>query len=133
MNTNFNTVHLLKTSELKPHEQVIFMRGLFLLTRMFYAQVFTRPILVDAKSGVILDGHHRWWASKRLGLQLIPCYCVDYLNDTTVSCEPRRKNIPVSKALVIACASKGGTFPPKTTRHRYELPPSHSYEFKELL
>jgi hypothetical protein len=39
------------------------------------------PILVDSGSCMILDGTHRYWALKKLGLRSIPVALYDYLTD----------------------------------------------------
>lgn len=74
------------------------------------------PIIVDANSYVILDGHHRFRVYKTLGLKEIPCVLVDYFSHH-VQLFPRRPDIPVSKEDVIARALKGELYPAKTTRH----------------
>ena len=127
-----DSIQLLPVTELRPHERVILPRALALFTKMAWDQMFLKPILVDQHTKVILDGHHRWWASRKLGLQFIPCYCIDYLNDARISCEPRREDIPVTKETLIATAVTGAVFPPKTTKHRYELPTHSNFSFKEL-
>ncbi|MCX8103424.1 MAG: ParB N-terminal domain-containing protein [Candidatus Bipolaricaulota bacterium] len=79
------------------------------------------PILVDKRSGVILDGHHRFRAYKELGFETIPCVLVDYQSDI-ISVRPRRPDIPVSKDEVIRRALTGKLFPPKTTQHVLHCP-----------
>ncbi|MBI3659798.1 ParB N-terminal domain-containing protein [Candidatus Acetothermia bacterium] len=81
------------------------------------------PIIVDSRSYVILDGHHRFKAYKELGLKLIPCVLVDYFSEH-VQLFSRRSDIPVSKEEVINRALRGDLYPPKTTRHVFlDLPP----------
>ena len=74
------------------------------------------PIVVDRKSRVILDGHHRMHAMKMLGYKMIPAILVDY-NSSDVKVFARRKNIKVSKEAVVMHAMARKKFPPKTTRH----------------
>ena len=130
--TQANTIQLLRPQELRPHEAIIFSRALSVLAHILWAGAIRVPILIDSKTGVILDGHHRWWVSKRLGLAHDPCYCVDYLNDGDIRCEPRRAEIPVTKELVISTACAGVVFPAKTTRHIYQIPTSSSYSVQTL-
>lgn len=78
---------------------------------------FTEPIIVDAMHLVVLDGHHRLKSCKLLGLTKIPCMMVDYLHDTSIHVQPRRKNIPVTKETVIRMGLSPHVFPRKTTRH----------------
>lgn len=79
------------------------------------------PILVDKRSGVILDGHHRFRAYKELGFETIPCILVDYQSEI-VSVRSRRQDIIVSKEEVIRRALSGRLFPPKTTQHILHVP-----------
>jgi uncharacterized protein (DUF1015 family) len=38
------------------------------------------PLIVDKYSNVVLDGHHRFFALKKLGCKRVPAYLVDYYN-----------------------------------------------------
>lgn len=44
---------------------------------------FVQPIVVD-KNGVIVIGHCRYEAAKKLGMERVPCVCVDDLTDEQV-------------------------------------------------
>jgi len=84
-----------------------------------------KPILIDRETGVILDGHHRYFVAKRIGLLIVPCICVDYLEDDNIIVLPRKREIPVSKKAVIDMGLSGETFSPKTTKHVYVIPAMH--------
>lgn len=75
-----------------------------------------QPIVVDRRSLVILDGHHRAAALRALGCTLIPAWLVDYRHPAVVVL-PRRPDIPVTKEAVVHTGTSGRLFPPKTTRH----------------
>ena len=116
-------LHWLNLSDLKPHESVKERKA------EHYARVagrsrnmIAKPILVDSKTHVILDGHHRWWVCTQLGLEKVPCYLVDYLHDDTISVLPRRADIPVTKESVIAMGLSGNVYPHKTTKHVFHIP-----------
>jgi ParB-like chromosome segregation protein Spo0J len=80
------------------------------------------PIVVDASSYVILDGHHRFRACRALGWRTIPCYLVDYFSER-IKVQARRPDISVTKREVIERALCGQLYPPKTTRHVFrDLP-----------
>jgi ParB-like chromosome segregation protein Spo0J len=113
---------LLKPEELLPHEDVDPARVTHLADEIRAAGAFYPPVLVDDVTRVILDGHHRWRASAALGLSVLPCYCVDYLNDPVIRVMSRRPEIAVTKAGVVATALAGRVYPEKTTRHMYDLP-----------
>lgn len=74
------------------------------------------PVVVDKKHKILLDGHHRYAALKKLGYKKIPAYLVDYSRVKVVT---RRKNIDITREIVIKRALSGKPFPPKTTRHIY--------------
>jgi ParB-like chromosome segregation protein Spo0J len=107
---------------LLPHEEVGMERVERLVEEIRAAGQFYPPVLVDAVSRVILDGHHRWHASSRLGLTLLPCYVVAYFDDSTIRVMSRRPEIEVTKQSVIDTALAGRIYPHKTTRHMYDLP-----------
>jgi hypothetical protein len=74
------------------------------------------PIVVDKNTRIILDGHHRYNAALSLGLKRIPVILVDY-SSPRIAVYPRRKNIKVTKEIIIQMGQKNRLFPPKTTRH----------------
>jgi len=113
---------LIPPALLIPHEDFDTARLDRLVVEIRAAGYFYPPVLVDRPTRVILDGHHRWQASLRLGLTVVPCYTVDYLNDSTIHVISRRPDITVTKQSVIEIARAGKTFPHKTTRHTYDLP-----------
>jgi len=112
----------LAPAQLLPHEDVDPARVDSLCEEIRAAGIFYPPVLVDRATRVILDGHHRWHASSRLGLRLLPCYCVDYLADPTIRIMSRRPEFEITKESVVTMAVSGRTYPHKTTRHMYDLP-----------
>jgi ParB-like chromosome segregation protein Spo0J len=107
---------------LRPHEAIDPERLDLLVEEIRGAGSFYPPVLIDRATRVILDGHHRWHACSRLGLALLPCYSVSYLDDPTIRVMSRRPEIDVVKQAVIDMALSGRTYPHKTTRHMYDLP-----------
>ncbi|RLE88508.1 MAG: hypothetical protein DRJ96_00145 [Thermoprotei archaeon] len=74
------TVTVRRIEELRPHEEVV-PSYLEELKAAFRRSIYQRnPIIVDATSGVILDGTHRWAAMKALGYKWITVCEVDYSN-----------------------------------------------------
>ena len=115
---------LIAPALLRPHEDIDAERLERLVEEILRAGTFYPPILLDRASRVILDGHHRWRASARLALAVVPCYSVAYLEDPTIRVISRRPDIEVSKQSVLDTALSGHTYPRKTTRHMYDLPES---------
>jgi hypothetical protein len=101
---------------LKPHEKIRnFKLGKVAASLLRNKKLFY-PIVVENSNFVILDGHHRLEAFKKLGFKKIPCLLLDYSSEK-VSVFPRRKSIPISKEIIVQRALLGDLFPPKTTRH----------------
>ena len=82
-----------------------------------------KPILVADKAYVILDGHHRFEALRRLGCRRIPCYVVDYFSDAVdLGLWPTAKEKDVRKQDVVERGRAGLLYTPKTTRHLVKIP-----------
>jgi ParB-like chromosome segregation protein Spo0J len=113
---------LIAPSELRPHEDVDAARVESLIDEIRAAGFFYPPVLIDRATRVILDGHHRWHASTRMGLRVMPCFAVDYVHDPLIRVMSRRPDVDISKESVLATALAGRTYPHKTTRHMYDLP-----------
>ena len=81
-----------------------------------------RPVLVEAKQLVILDGHHRVEALRILGCTRVPVYLVDY-DDPGIRLTTWQGAVvqTVTKADVLDRGVRGDPFPPKTTRHRVTI------------
>ena len=112
---------------LLPHEQVEGKQVDKLERMTLRWKAYTKPLLVDRKTGTILDGHHRAEVAKRMELQCLPCVLVDYLEDdrVTLTVWPNCGRDTLEKEEVVEAALAGELFPPKTSRHLLSdhLPP----------
>jgi ParB-like chromosome segregation protein Spo0J len=84
-----------------------------------------KPILVADKVYVILDGHHRFEALRRLGCRRVPAYVIDYFSELVdLALWPTAKETRVRKEDVVERGRAGLLYTPKTTRHtlRIQLP-----------
>jgi len=80
------------------------------------------PIVADREYLVILNGHHRYNALKKMGCKCVPVYLVDYLSDNVrLELWPESSVCKLSKTDVIKMGLGRGVFPPKTTRHRFKF------------
>ena len=97
--------------------------------------VLKRPILVADRDFVILDGHHRAEALRKLGYVRIPVYLVDYRSDIVkLGTWPDAVVSVVSKEEVLRRGLHNDPFPPKTTRHTVTVSlEERPTELKELL
>ncbi|CAK4077087.1 unnamed protein product [Aphanomyces euteiches] len=121
-------VVLVSLSWLKPHEEIVSwerVNGLKNATLKWNA--YTEPLLVDIKTGAILDGHHRYTVGLQLELKQLPCVLVDYLGDDLIMVDvwPDCGRTSLTKREVIDMSLSPNVFPPKTSRHRFtdSLPP----------
>ena len=120
-------VELVPVEALLPHEKVVEHRVDNLEKMTLRWRAYTKPLLVDRKTGTILDGHHRTSVAKRLKLMCLPCVLVDYLEDDkiTLSVWPNSGRESLEKEEVVEAALSGNLFGPKTSRHLLSdhLPP----------
>ena len=120
-------VDLVSMEFLRPHEETI-PKKVDELEKMTHRwRAYVLPLVVDKKTGVILDGHHRHQVALRLDLKCLPCVQVDYIEDDTIELDvwPNCGRDYVSKEEVIKAGLNGELFAPKTSRHRLDdhLPP----------
>jgi ParB-like chromosome segregation protein Spo0J len=81
-----------------------------------------KPILVADKVWVILDGHHRYEALRRLGCRRVPAYVIDYFSEVIdLTLWPTAKVKQVRKEDVIERGRAGLLYTPKTTRHTLKI------------
>ena len=113
-----NSIVLVNIDKLKCHEEVVEEHVEILRRQMMEDGRLKRPIIVDKNSLVILDGHHRFTALKRMGYKKIPVQVVDY-NSQDVRVYLRRKELMIElvKEAVLKKVKDGKLFPSKTTRH----------------
>ncbi len=81
-----------------------------------------KPILVADKVWVILDGHHRYEALRRLGCRRVPAYVIDYFSDVVdLELWPTATEKNVRKEDVVERGRAGLLYTPKTTRHKIKI------------
>lgn len=112
---------LLGADELRPHEEVDPDRADELADRIRRDGYVEAPIVVETRHHVILDGHHRFEALRRLGCRRIPVYLVDYDSPKIhVTLWDDASIDDVDKEDVLDRGTSKRRFPPKTTRHVFE-------------
>jgi hypothetical protein len=120
-------VRLVPLEWLKPHERIKERNRDKLLDMTKRWNGYTKPLIVDKRTGSILDGHHRFAIAALLELKRLPVICVDYLADEqiTVDVWSGSDRETLSKQEVIEMSLSGDLFPPKTSRHTIaeHLPP----------
>ena len=101
---------------LREHEGVVKDKVELLCKLLESNRYLKYPILVDARTFTILDGHHRFHALKSLGYEYIPVFFVDYA-ETYIKVTNWRKEFIVTKVDVLKRALEGSKYPPRTSRH----------------
>jgi len=110
------TYALLSAHELKAHEQVEAAAVSELARAIREQGVVERPVVVDEKTRVILDGHHRFAALTQLACVRIPCYLVDY-SDPSITVDRWDGGGPLEKRTILDAAAHDRLLAPKTSRH----------------
>ena len=124
---------LLPVDRLKVHEEVVPVRVDVLVREIRHRGEVEEPILVARDSDVILNGHHRFAALRRIGARWVPAWVVEY-DDPAIQLERWYEGPPLTKKEVVARANSGRPFSPKTTRHLVESPlPARPTPLAELL
>lgn len=109
-------IELVDVSVLKPHEDIDAGK-LRALREDLLKNGINLPIVVDRKTKIILDGHHRYHVFKRMHIKKIPVFYVDYSDSRIVIDSWRGQKI--TKGDVIKKVASGGVFPRKTTKHMF--------------
>jgi uncharacterized protein (DUF1015 family) len=78
--------------------------------------ILKMPICIDKNTCIILDGHHRLHALKRLGCKKIPCVLVDY-QSPEIKVIAWREGETMTKEKIIDTALSGKRMPSKTSKH----------------
>ena len=115
---------LVPIDRLRSHEEIDEAKVEELLRELGRTKRFLEPIWVARESNVILNGHHRVEALRRLGAHRVPAWVVDY-HSPAVKLDRWEPGPPIEKEEVVRRAHGRELFPPKTTKHRIEvdLPP----------
>jgi hypothetical protein len=111
-----DNVCLIDLDELKEHEQIRPDYLEELKKEILSDGILKMPIAVDKTTYIILDGHHRLHALRRMGCKRIPCILFDY-RSPEIEVLPQREGETVTKEMIIETALRGRRMPPKTSKH----------------
>jgi hypothetical protein len=101
---------------LKEHEEIRPDYLEELKNEILFDGILKMPIAVDKNTFIILDGHHRLHALKKIGCKRIPVILFDY-QSPEIEVLPHREGETVTKEMIIETALTGGRMPPKTSKH----------------
>lgn len=110
------TITLVPVNALKQHEHIVDENLLRIQHELKRDGMIKDPIIADKRTMVILDGHHRYNALRRMGYKYIPVYLVDY-NSDHITVEAWRSGEHVTKAEVVRAGLTANLLPAKTSRH----------------
>ena len=111
---------LLDLEELKEHEEIRPDYLEELKNEILCDGILKMPIAVDKETYIILDGHHRLHALKRIGCKKIPVILFDY-QSPEIEVIPHREGERITKEMVIQTALTGKRMPPKTSKHMIRI------------
>lgn len=114
--TNLKGICLVDLEELKEHEEIRPEYLEELKNEILGDGILKMPIAVDKETYIILDGHHRLHALKRIGCKRIPVILFDYMS-SEIEVIPHREGETVTKEMVIETALTGKRMAPKTSKH----------------
>ena len=100
---------------LMPHEKIVSDKKEILKNNLKYKDDYCiiSSIIACKDSNVIIDGHHRYFALKELGIKKIPVTVINYFSDKIKTDE----NNTFSKYDIIDNAKKGLLYESKSTKH----------------
>jgi hypothetical protein len=109
-------IFLIDLDELREHEQIRPEYLEELKNEILSDGILKMPIAVDRTTYIILDGHHRLHALRRIGCKRIPCILFDY-QSAEIEVLPHREGETITKEMIIETALTGRRMPPKTSKH----------------
>jgi hypothetical protein len=112
---------LVPVGSLHPHEQVDEADVDRLVKEIRRIGLVREPIWVAKADDVILNGHHRYAALRKLGVHRVPVWAVDY-GDRAMELDRWGPGPALEKSEVVRRAREGLLFPPKTSRHVWHGP-----------
>ncbi|MER8927723.1 ParB N-terminal domain-containing protein [Mesorhizobium sp. M0859] len=126
------TIVRLPVSQLRPSEEINILRARTLAKMITEMGRWTRPILVEHRHSVIMDGHHRHFCATELGLSSVPCVLLSY-DDPSLHVTYWSEPGPVDVDRIIQAGLSGNLMGFKTTKHKLQIAlPSCSVDLDDL-
>ena len=123
-------IGLIAVGTLRDTEEVDEAHVAWLIDTIRRDGVWRVPICVERIHRLVMDGHHRTEAARRMGLRRVPCLRFDYGQVRVYS---RRPGLQVTPEDVIARGLSGRIYPVKSTRHEFPCPlPDCAYPIDAL-
>jgi len=106
----------IRIEELREHEEIRPHYLEELKNEILSDGILKMPIAVDRETYIILDGHHRLHALKKIGCNKIPVILVDY-QSPEIEVIPWREGERITKEIIMETALAGKRMQPKTSKH----------------
>ena len=117
MHSILATNKIISLEKLIPHEQIDSTNLSSVKNSIESDQVITTPIIVDEKSMMILDGHHRYNAAKQMQLKSFPVVLVNYNSPDIIVLKKNESGEVVDKDSIIQKALNNELLDYKSTYH----------------
>ena len=115
------TVSLLEVDCLRPTEKINIDRAQSLSDLISTEGRWTAPILIEQRDFLVMDGHHRLFCAKDLGLSFIPCVLLSY-RDSNLRVTSWSSPEPFNVDLIVDAGLSGDLLGFKTTKHKLHGP-----------
>ena len=107
-------IKLIPLSNLKHIELFSNKRVEWLKNKIIKEKKWNRPIIIDAGTGFIMDGQHRFEVAKSLNFIYVPCVELSYKD---IDCWSLRDQFKFNSENIIKIANELSPFPYKTVKH----------------
>ena len=125
-------VVLVPVRKLKHIEGFSKTRAAWLRRKIIKEGIWNKPVALDEKHGLVMDGQHRLEAALALGLKKIPA--VKYRSSEVEIWSLRPRKYQFDWKQVVARALSGDIYPYKTVKHRFPSPlPECRFSLDELM
>jgi cytidyltransferase-like protein len=121
MSNNNNIIKHVNLDDLLSHESIYEESGnLYYNYLKSIENIVCMPaIIIDEKTNVIIDGHHRLYVLKKMGIKSVDVLAIDYLNQTNIVVNPT--DLTITKEFVIQKGLARDYLHAKTTRHMLQV------------
>lgn len=122
---------LVPVKKLKHIEGFSKTRATWLRKKILKEGIWDKPVALDDKHGLVMDGQHRMEVALALGLKKIPAVKYRYADVQIWSLRPKKFQFDWKQ--VVKRALSGDIYPYKTVKHRFPVPlPECSFSLDEL-
>lgn len=117
---HYSAMRLFDINKVIPHEDIDPINLDLISSKILEDGFWFIPVIIDEETGIIMDGHHRYNFAVQSGFSVIPCYQLSYSSEK-VKVFDWRSGAPFSNERIFEKVNEGLLFPPKTTRHVFDM------------